>query len=104
MATQSISPNASVQKDALNLARIGVRNLLTEAPAFQAMPPDKQLEIAHNTVQLASYLAAPDGLAGNQLATALDTAGSAPNADDVRKISQGQFTAGAAREGAAVAG
>src|SRR6516164_7727234 len=47
--------------------RHAVRDLLVQSEAFAALPRDKQLQIAHNTAQIANYLAAPEGIPANTL-------------------------------------
>jgi hypothetical protein len=103
--------------------RAEVKNLLLSSPAFRALPPSQQQEIAHHTALVAQYLAAPQGLPGNKLPNAaqmlgavnpglargLDAATDAASQrrDDfaqVNKIGGGEFKAGSAREGAEVAG
>ncbi|MBX3086377.1 MAG: hypothetical protein KF716_32370 [Anaerolineae bacterium] len=44
--------------------------MLLQSEAFRAMPVDQQREIAKHTVDIATYLAAPDGIKGNHLPTA----------------------------------
>jgi hypothetical protein len=95
--------------------RKAVKALLLKSEAFRALPPAQQLEIANNTVKVAEYLAAPEGIPANKLA-ALQTASHAKEdpyafglAETTRTRSrntdeEGKFTAQAAREGAAVAG
>jgi hypothetical protein len=86
---------------ALDETRKNVRALLTESAAFQALPPEKQREIARNTVEIASYLAAPEGIPGNKLAPT-SRAQDAPA--QTGEPEPGKFVAQGAREGAAVAG
>jgi hypothetical protein len=109
---------AQPNSDAVDLVRREVRNLLTQSRAFQSLPPEKQRDIAKQTVEIASYLAAPEGIPGNKLqASARPQA--APGSRDPYSFSmadgnvarrrsggpdEGQFVAQAAREGAAVAG
>lgn len=114
---QRVSPT---DPQALDLARSEVRQLLTQSAAFRALPPDAQREIAHNTVQVASYLAAPEGIKANSLPNVRvrpEANGNDPYAlqlaDSPSSVRQrgrgnanaeGQFVAQGAREGAAVAG
>src|SRR5262249_53590124 len=58
---------AQPNSDAVDLVRREVRNLLTQSRAFQSLTPEKQREIAKQTVEVASYLAAPEGIPGNTL-------------------------------------
>lgn len=96
-----------------------VANLLKRSEAFNALPPDRRLEVAKATALVADYLAMPEGIPGNQLpgkpvvptARALldDTqpqreASYTDAAKEVDKIGQSEFSADAAREGAKVAG
>ncbi|MBD1844524.1 hypothetical protein H6F89_14195 [Cyanobacteria bacterium FACHB-63] len=97
--------------ETLDLTRQNVRDLLLQSPAFQSLPIDKQREIANHTVQIASYLAEPEGIRGDRLpmAQAASTdpyaVGFADPVSGARPGAQeGVFTAQAAREGAAVAG
>lgn len=84
---------------ALTLARAGVRDVLERAPAFRQLPPEKQKQLANQMVQIATYLAEPDGVR-----LAPDR-----NAPIVRQLAgeqpgSGKFVAQGAREGAQVAG
>jgi len=88
--------------DALQLARANVRALLTRSDAFNALPPEKKKEIANHTVQIAEYLAKPEGIPGNQLPTS--SALSSGNSLKGSGSEMGKFNAQGAREGAAVAG
>jgi hypothetical protein len=99
--------------------RGAVRDLLTKSPAFSRLHPDVQRQIAHDTAQVADYLAAPEGFPGNRLASARSLAGGLAGQDGedasgkeqwgrdkqaVDDIGQRGFKAEAAREGAEVAG
>ncbi len=102
--------------ETLNLVRTQVRDLLTSSPAFLALPEAQRSAIARDTVNLASYLAEPDGIKGNKLPSALGLqqtgdpyARSLADALPNRRQPGGerrpdQFIAQAAREGAAAAG
>ena len=94
--------------EALDLSRMNVRELLTQSAAFQALPPEKQREIARNTVEIASYLAAPEGIPANRLPTATPPTASAQETTSTTRTTNGDesgtFVAQGAREGAAVAG
>lgn len=48
--------------ETLNLARTKVREMLESNPEFSAMPPEKRQALAHGMVQIAAYLAEPDGV------------------------------------------
>jgi hypothetical protein len=118
------NPSADAKAQALDLSRMNVRELLMKSEAFQALPPEKQREIARNTVEIASYLAAPEGIRASELPNAAAQIAGDPYAlgmsIDGRRAPHstaqagpttqreagepGQFTAQAAREGAAVAG
>jgi hypothetical protein len=94
-----------------------VRALLLKSESFRRLPPERQQEIARHTVEVADYLAKPDGIPGNKLQAA---AGQARRADPyafglgggraaARQLSsnansEGKFVAQGAREGAEVAG
>jgi hypothetical protein len=100
--------------------RQAVKDLLLRSPSFAKLPAETQRQIAHDTAQIADYLAAPEGLPGNQLPSAPTLAqaqaGFLPEADpsasrstyerDVEQVNKvgGGFEASAAREGAEVAG
>jgi hypothetical protein len=108
--------------EALTATRVNVRDLLTSSPAFRALPVAQQQEIAKHTVQVAAYLAEPDGIR----LPPERYAGLPPGARDSYAFGQeaplateqatpvpvrsgqgggpGQFQAVAAREGAQVAG
>jgi hypothetical protein len=91
--------------------RQAVKKLLTETPAFAQLTPERQQQTARDTALIADYLAAPEGFTGlgsqpkAPPARALDdvTATSDRGWDAVSDVSNAKFTAGAAREGAAVA-
>jgi hypothetical protein len=109
---------AATARDSHALSRANVRELLTASPAFNALPPDKQREIAKNTVEVASFLTAPhDGRVGTIDADGRPVAVSLADAQDPNltrgpedkgplkaKPAEGVFAAQAAREGANVAG
>jgi hypothetical protein len=92
-----------------------VQKLLTNAPAFSQLAPEKQQAVARNTALIADYLVAPEGIRGDQIKggvapparalegeTGTDTS-SERGWDEVGKIGDSTFRAGAAREGAEVA-
>jgi hypothetical protein len=113
-ATRSAAPTPDA------VVRHGVAQMLTRADAFRALPPQDQKEIARNTALIADYLARPEGIEGNRIPRGLGNAAARTLADDEGKsaaeaswadrkaavddIGQATFQAGAAREGAAVAG
>lgn len=88
--------------------RSAVQALLLKNPAFAQLPPATQQQIAHDTVQVADYLASPAGLDGSKLpsATALANPGEATFQERVAQVNKvgGEFQAAGAREGAEVAG
>jgi hypothetical protein len=93
-------------------ARQAVKNLLLRSPAFSKLPAETQQKIAQDTVEIAGYLAQPEGIPGNKLPSAAALADPNPNQthdnyqqnlQQVNKVGSG-FKAQAAREGAQVAG
>ena len=48
------------------IVRNAVRKLLQSSPSYRELAPDKQREIAHDTVRVASYMADPHGLLSRQ--------------------------------------
>jgi hypothetical protein len=84
-----------------------VRTLLQSSEAFRSLPADKQMEIAHNTVDIADYLANPEGLVDERMARQLAGAQALPMTQTGANGGAGgrgqQFQALSAREGAAVA-
>lgn len=105
----SPSSHSPPHDPSLALVRDQVRQLLSSSAAFRALSPEDQRRIAHNTVNVAHYLASPEGLPGNTLPTAqnasrdpyaLQMAGAAP----LQPPGSPQFQAQGAREGARVAG
>src|SRR5687768_14532764 len=117
-ATQrhSPAPAAATPSTPRPEVRAAVKSLLTQAPAFAKLPAAKQQQVARDTALIADYLAAPEGIPANRLggdmaAHALGPGDPGPQEQDygtareaVSEISQGNFQAGAAREGAEVAG
>src|SRR5207245_2927622 len=102
--------------------RAKVKELLLQSESFRHLPPERQQEIARHTVEVCDYLARPEGISWNQLQA---TPGSSQKTDPyafalegenvthqnyqenlkaVQDIGRSKFEAGAAREGAAVAG
>src|SRR5688572_15557184 len=98
--------------------REAVKALLTQSPAFAKLPAAQQQQTARDTALIADYLASPEGIPGNTIeggvaapATALEDAPPPPPQASyeearqaVSEIGGGEFEAGAAREGAKVAG
>jgi hypothetical protein len=54
------APAAS--RETVDAARQAVRGLLQRSQAFNALPEDKRRQLAHDLVQIGSYLAEPDGV------------------------------------------
>lgn len=89
--------------------RDGVRDLLTKSEAFNALPPERQLQVAKDTAQIANYLVAPEDIEGNRLAGGLGMPAPAKamvsegsyqaNSGRVSEIGNKPFTAGSVREG-----
>src|SRR5687767_4410274 len=89
--------------------REAVRALLTQAPAYAQLSPDKRQQVARDTALIADYLAAPEGIPAERLqppARALDD-DPGPQEEsykeaskNVSEIGKGKFQASAAREGA----
>ncbi|MFO6448849.1 hypothetical protein ACLBKU_17080 [Erythrobacter sp. NE805] len=87
--------------------RAKVHDLLTASPSFHQLPPDRQQQVARDTALIA------DALVGREVPGAASIASEAmasgdkqweSNLEAVNAIGEDPFTAGAAREGAAVAG
>ncbi|MFZ5636459.1 MAG: hypothetical protein ACOY82_07700 [Pseudomonadota bacterium] len=107
-AARAAAPAAN--RETLDIARQQVRRLLESSDSFNQLSPEKREALAKGMVQIATYLAEPDGvrlkpsqqspqvqaLAGESYSKK-SQAGS--NVDQ-----EGKFTAQGAREGAAVAG
>jgi hypothetical protein len=49
-------------RETVDAARQAVRGLLQRSQAFNALPEDKRRQLAHDLVQIGSYLAEPDGV------------------------------------------
>ena len=67
MSATTTEPAGATSPGTLALVRQNVRDLFQQSAAFQALPPEKQREIAHQTVQIASYLAEPEGIRADRL-------------------------------------
>jgi hypothetical protein len=99
-----------VSAETLGLVRTNVRDLLLKSQAFRQLTPEQQAQIAHDTVNVCTYLAEPEGLKANRLKPEPDNKRPAdpyafPLAGaDTGTIAPPQFRAQGAREGAAVAG
>lgn len=59
-----------VSAETLSLVRSQVKDLLVRSPAYRKLPHDQQMNIAHDMVEVGSYLAEPEGIKGDKLATA----------------------------------
>lgn len=115
-AASTSSPKGGSPAQPMAEARQAVKDLLLSSQAFSKLPPATQQQIAHDTAQVANYLAAPEGIPGNQLpsATSQDAAAASdPHAFQLAESisrrganasDEGKFVAQGAREGAAVAG
>ncbi|RQP23040.1 hypothetical protein [Piscinibacter terrae] len=51
----------AASRETVEAARHAVRGLLQRSQAFNALPEDKRRQLAHDLVQIGSYLAEPDG-------------------------------------------
>ncbi len=109
----SVAPPSSpspANRETLDIARQQVRGLLERSGSFNQLAPDKRESLAKGMVQIARYLAEPEGIrlrpdqqSPQVLALAGAATGSAnQTASNTRE--DGKFTAQGAREGAAVAG
>lgn len=120
MNRMTSSSSSKTDAETLAVARREVKDLLTRSQAFRALPTDQQREIAKNTVEIATYLAAPDGIRATELpkipgSVSSDDPYAVGLADPPSSIRRsrsrgnnigedGVFVAQGAREGAAVAG
>lgn len=93
--------------------RDAVREVLTRSAAFNALPPEKQRQVAQDTARVAQYLAAPEGIPGNTLASGMnifDRAANSPQQASYKDARQAvdaigeDFEASAAMAGARAAG
>jgi hypothetical protein len=57
----SAEPRPAASRETVDAARHAVRGLLQRSEAFNALPEDKRRQLAHDLVQIGSYLAEPDG-------------------------------------------
>ena len=55
-------PAPVASRETVDAARQAVRGLLQRSPAFNSLPEDKRRQLAHDLVQIGSYLAEPDGV------------------------------------------
>jgi hypothetical protein len=106
------APAIPTSRETQVAARTAVRELLEHSETFQALDPVKRRDLAHNLVQIGTYLAEPDGVRvppAQQAPSVRALAGEPQSGASTRKAgnnadAEGKFTAQAAREGAAVAG
>lgn len=103
-APPAAPPRTQASPETLALVRENVRDLLERTPAFRALPLDRRRAIAQQTVEVASYLAEPDGIKGNRLARAQAGSDGGGLSQPGGAGEEGKFVAQGAREGAAVAG
>jgi hypothetical protein len=115
------SPNeTAASPETVGLVRQQVRGLLESSPAFRDLPRDRQVALAHDLVNIGSYLAEPEGIRASTLPGGVGPSGSGNRQDAdalafaqaERGIGRGQtgprdpsrFEAQAAQEGARAAG
>jgi hypothetical protein len=97
-------------RETLDIARQQVRRLLENSGSFNQLAPDKRESLAKGMVQIASYLAEPDGVRlrpdqqSPQVRALAGTSSGTTGRAGANTTEDGQFTAQGAREGAAVAG
>jgi hypothetical protein len=95
--------------ESIDAVRPQVRKLLTDIPAFHALPPDEQRALAANMVKVMSYISDPNGVVGTLPAQARPQPLARAQADAVEATKQSlaqspgmvgkDFKAGAVREG-----
>src|SRR5688572_29309720 len=66
-------PPDPVRDDTLQLVRANVRELLMRAPSFRALSPEKQRQVAHDTVTVARFIADAGGETAGVPLTAIIT-------------------------------
>mgnify|MGYP003561969128 CR=1 FL=1 len=98
VAARPAPPPAS--RETVDVTRQQVRRLLESSESFGQLSPQKREELAKGMVQIASYLAEPDGMRLKPQQQSPQVRALAGNNTD----EEGKFTAQGAREGAAVAG
>jgi hypothetical protein len=102
--TQARAPVA-FDKQTLDAVRPHVRDFLTQIPSYAQLPPEEQKKIAGAMVQVATYIANPNGVLTEkarpaELASALDTKEDAGRrATEDRGLVGKDFTAGAVKQG-----
>ena len=95
--------------ESINAVRPQVRQLLTDIPAFHALPPDEQRALAANMVKVMSYISDPNGVVGTLPAAPVQQPLARAQNDAVEATKQNlsaspgmvgkDFKAGAVREG-----
>lgn len=107
--SEALPPDLSAG-ERLTVVRSRVRELLERSDSFRELPPEKQREIARNTVEIVNYICAPEGIQGDQLRRLNAGApAAAALAGETGRRRRGEeempkFSAQGAREGAEVAG
>ena len=104
-STASATPQPS--RETLDAARQQVRRLLENTESFNRLSPEKREALAKGMVQIASYLAEPDGVRLKQQSAQVQAlaGGTATTKQAGNNVGQdGKFVAQGAREGAAAAG
>lgn len=110
---------AQSSPETIELARKGVRKLLTESASFRALPAESRQQLAAQMVDLVSYLAEPEGIKGTKLPSAKPPAAMAVGHKDKKDpyafslaspatstsstTGTDKFTAQSAQEGARIA-
>ncbi len=61
-AAPPLPQKPAASRETVDAARQAVRGLLQRSQAFNALPEDKRRQLAHDLVQIGSYLAEPDGV------------------------------------------
>src|SRR5882672_8806592 len=97
----------SANADTLNIVRPAVRDMLMSVPAFAKLEPEEQQKIARTMVEVAAYMANPDGVltAPQSPAVARAQAEEDPVEATKRRLSQApgqvgkEFQAGAVKQG-----
>ena len=107
-AARAAPPPAS--RETLDIARQQVRRLLESSQSFNQLSPDKRETLAKGMVQIASYLAEPDGMRlkpeqqSPQVRALAGESGTTTQQTGSNTDQEGKFTAQGAREGVAAAG
>jgi hypothetical protein len=116
MSTTTIAPKAATTQTT-DEVRKQVKDMLLASDAFKSLAPDKQVQIAHDTVNVVNYLANPEGIVAERIAKQQSAGGDAyalglsdGSDNGTKRAALGalgkppEFKAQGAREGAAVAG